>query len=108
MEVSRSIFILIVCCSLVTLLPRVLPLMVLSRFSLPDWALRWLSHIPIAVMAALVGQELLQVKDSYRLADHMDLLAGILTFFVAAKTKSLLWTVIFGVMCTLVLRWMAA
>jgi branched-subunit amino acid transport protein len=105
MEVRWGIFVLIVCSSVVTLLPRVLPLMVLSRFTLPDWALRWLSHIPIAVMAALVGQELLQAKASYRLADHLDLLAGILTFFVAAKTKSLLWTVLFGVICAFALRY---
>jgi len=78
--------------------------MILSRLALPSWLLRWLGHIPIAVMAALVGQELIEVKGSYQLSDYTNLIAGILTFIVALKTRSLLWTVLFGVVCALVLR----
>lgn len=90
--------------SLVTFLPRVLPLMVLSRFELPVWALRWLGHIPIAVMAALVGQELIGTGESFSIIHNVDLMAGILTFIIAVKTRSLLLTVLFGVLCALVLR----
>jgi branched-subunit amino acid transport protein len=104
MEVNGTVFLAIVCAAAVTFLPRVLPLMLLSRIQLPDWALRWLGHIPIAVMAALVGQELIRLEAGFHLASHMDLLAGVLTFFVAARTRSLLWTVLFGVVCALVLR----
>lgn len=80
--------------------------MVLSRFELPVWAMRWLGHVPIAVMAALVGQELLGSGESLNLAQNVDLLAGILTFFVAVTTRSLLLTVLFGVVCALLLRYL--
>ncbi|KIL37038.1 branched-chain amino acid ABC transporter [Cohnella kolymensis] len=104
MEITWSVFVVIVGAALVTFVPRVLPLMVLSRFELPAWAMRWLGHIPIAVMAALVGQELLGGGGSFNITRNVDLLAGILTFFVAVKTRSLLLTVLFGVICALVLR----
>lgn len=59
MEVRWSIFLIILGSALVTFIPRVLPIAILSRVELPEWAMRWLSYVPIAVMAALVGQELL-------------------------------------------------
>ncbi|WP_433946879.1 AzlD domain-containing protein [Paenibacillus sp. SN-8-1] len=97
-------FLLIVGCSVVTFLPRVVPLVLLSRIALPEPLLRWLSHIPIAVMAALVGQELIHVEGGFKLSEHMDLAAGILTFLVAVKTRNLLWTVVIGCIFAMVLR----
>ena len=38
--------------SLVTQLPRLLPLVVLSRLSLPPIVIRWLKQIPVAVLSA--------------------------------------------------------
>ncbi|MNS50556.1 Branched-chain amino acid transport protein (AzlD) [compost metagenome] len=104
MEVRWDIFLLIVCCSVVTILPRVVPLVLLSRISLPEPLLRWLNHIPIAVMAALVGQELIQVEGGFKFSEHLDLAAGILTFVVAIKTRNLLWTVVLGCIFAMVLR----
>ncbi|RUT35540.1 AzlD domain-containing protein [Paenibacillus zeisoli] len=104
MEVSWDIFLLIAGCSVVTILPRVVPLVLLSRIALPEPLLRWLSHIPIAVMAALVGQELIQMDGGFQLSDHLDLAAGILTFAVALKTRNLLWTVVMGCVFAMVLR----
>lgn len=91
-------------CSIVTVLPRVLPLMLLSRVALPEPLLRWLSHIPIAVMAALVGQELIHVDGGLNLKEHMDLAAGVLTFIVAFTTRNLLWTVVLGCVFAMLLR----
>ncbi|HEY3315216.1 MAG TPA: AzlD domain-containing protein, partial [Bacillota bacterium] len=41
--------------ALVTYLPRMLPLVVLSRFKLPPAVLRWLSFVPVAVLSALLA-----------------------------------------------------
>ncbi|MGG2066221.1 AzlD domain-containing protein [Bacillus sp. S14(2024)] len=38
-----------------TFLPRVVPLLVLSKIEIPEWGLRWLNHIPIAILAALLA-----------------------------------------------------
>lgn len=104
MEVRWHILMIIIGASLVTVIPRVLPLMILSRIPLPDWALRWLKHVPVAVMSALVGQELFVSGVKPNLLNHADILAGLLTFMIAVKTRSLLWTVIAGTVCAMVLR----
>ncbi|PRC94576.1 AzlD domain-containing protein [Solimicrobium silvestre] len=59
MEVNYEIFLIIVGCGIVTLLPRVLPLMLLSKFKFPQWYKDWLSFIPVTIMAALVAQEVI-------------------------------------------------
>ncbi len=107
MEVNWSIFFLIVGAAIVTVIPRVLPLVVLSRIQLPEWGMRWLQHVPIAVMAALVGQELLVKDGRFSLfANNLELLAALPTFLVAVITRSLLGTVVTGVLSMLLLRFL--
>ena len=45
--------------SVATYLPRLLPVLLLSKRSLPPAMARWLSYIPVAVLAALLGPALL-------------------------------------------------
>ncbi len=79
--------------------------MVLSRFQLPEWGTRWLSFVPISVMAALVGQEIFMHDGKISFISHNpELLAAIPTFLIAVKTRSLLATVITGILCMMVLR----
>jgi len=58
MEVRPEILALVLGCALVTALPRVLPLVALSRLQLPPWLAGWLRYVPIAVLAALLAIEL--------------------------------------------------
>lgn len=53
-----GIFLIILGSAIVMFIPRVVPLMVLSRFELPEWGMRWLNYVPISVIAALIGQEI--------------------------------------------------
>lgn len=105
MEVRIDVLLLILGCAVVTLIPRVLPLMILSRFRLPDWSMRWLSHVPVAIMAALVAQELL-IRDGKLapLASNAELFAAVPAFLVAAFTRSLLGTVAAGIISLMLLR----
>ncbi|NRD77876.1 AzlD domain-containing protein [Bacillus sp. BRMEA1] len=106
MEVRWSIFIIIIGMALVTFIPRVLPLMVLSRFKLPEWGTRWLSFIPISVMAALVGQEIFMHDGKIDFSfSNLEMLAAIPTFLMAVKTRSLLGTVVTGIISLMVLRY---
>ncbi|MFD2369503.1 AzlD domain-containing protein [Brevibacillus sp. GCM10020057] len=106
MEVRWEVLLIILGAAFVTFLPRVLPLMLLSRVALPEWGIRWLSHVPIAVMAALVGQEVLLHEGKWAsLSTNVELLAAIPTFLVAWKTRSLLGTVVFGIVAIMVLRY---
>ncbi len=106
MEIRIDILVLIVLCGLVTLLPRVLPLAVFSRMVLPEWAVRWLRHVPVAVMAALIGQSVLMPGGKLALSFTVEIAATLLAFAVAIRTRSLLGTVVAGVACAMVLRFM--
>ncbi|HBZ75795.1 MAG TPA: branched-chain amino acid ABC transporter, partial [Leclercia adecarboxylata] len=56
---ERHILLTILASALVTALMRTVPVLLLSRFRLPEVMLQWLSFIPTAIMAALVAAELL-------------------------------------------------
>ena len=90
MEVRPEILALVLGCALVTALPRVLPLVALSRLQLPPWLTDWLRYVPIAVLAALLAIELA----STGAAGPPAIVAA---FAVAAATRSLLGAVIAGV-----------
>lgn len=90
--------------ALVTLIPRVLPLIVLSRVQLPEWGLRWLGHIPVAVMAALLAQELLVINGSFSPSPPR-LIAALSAFAVAYFARSLLGAVITGILAMMLLRY---
>jgi branched-subunit amino acid transport protein len=93
--------------ALVTFIPRVLPLMVLTRLQLPDWSLRWLNYVPIAVMAALIGQEIFIQDGAFSpIKNNIELIAALPTFMLAIWTRSLFVTVITGVVASTVLRFL--
>jgi len=108
MEVSWTILIIIIGCALVTFAPRVLPLMILSQLELPTWLIRWLKNVPVAVMAALLAQELLLSNNQFSIMDNgLKILAAIPAFIIAILTKSLLGTVMAGVIAMMILRLIA-
>lgn len=105
MEVRWTILLIILGCALVTFIPRVLPLMVLSQMELPKWMIRWLKNIPVAVMAALLAQELLLSDNQFSLsANLLKLLAAIPAIAIAILTKSLLGTVMAGIISMMIFR----
>lgn len=104
MEIRPEILSLVLACALVTAVPRVLPLVLLSRFELPAWLLDWLRYVPVAVLAALTAIEVL-LPGGKTLALHAPSLAGVAAAFaVAGGTRSLLATVATGV----AIYWMLA
>ncbi|AJS58793.1 AzlD domain-containing protein [Paenibacillus sp. IHBB 10380] len=106
MEIRWNILIIILGSALVTFIPRVLPLVVLSRMQLPNGLIRWLQHIPVAVMSALIAQELFIADGHFSLVvTRLEWLAAIPTFAVALMTRSLLGTVLVGLVCMMFLRW---
>lgn len=105
MTVRPAILALFVGMALVTYLPRMLPLVVLSKFQLPPVLLRWLSFVPVAVLSALLAKELLVADGKLAVsAAHPQLLAAIPAFVVAAWTRSLMGTVVAGIVTMALLR----
>ncbi|MGF7047810.1 branched-subunit amino acid transport protein [Paenibacillus sp. DS2015] len=106
MEIRWSILIIILGSALVTFIPRVLPLVILSRMQLPMGLIRWLQYIPVAVMSALIAQELFISEGQFAFVNNrLDWMAALPTFAVAIWTRSLLGTVIVGLVCMMLLRW---
>jgi branched-subunit amino acid transport protein len=98
MEIRTEFILILIGTALVTLLPRVVPLVLLSRGELPNWFLRFLNHVPVAVMAALLANVLLTSNEEWiPLVQNLKLIALIPTLIVAIITKSLLGTVVIGI-----------
>jgi branched-subunit amino acid transport protein len=90
MQIRAEFLALVLACALVTAIPRVLPLVALSRVQLPGWALDWLRYVPVAVLSALLAIELLS-------AGRAGVPAIGAAFAVAFLTRSLFGTACAGV-----------
>lgn len=80
-----------------TYIPRWLPLAVLSRRQLPRLLTEWLEFVPAAILAALVAPILFVSGDKVAFM-RPELLAGIPTFVIALRTRSLGGTVVVGML----------
>lgn len=96
MEVRWSFILMLIGAAIVTIIPRTVPLVILSRLHLPNTLLRWMEHIPVAVMSALLAQELLLDKGSWQ-PQPIVLWSALASFVAAYFTRSLLITVIVGI-----------
>jgi len=104
--VRLSVLMLIAGMALVTYLPRMLPLVVLSRFHLPPALLNWLGFVPVAVLSALLAPSIL-VSSTGTLAlppAHWELLAAMPALAVSLWTRSLTATVLTGIAAIALLR----
>lgn len=108
MEVSWTVLLIVIGGAIVTFIPRVVPLMVLSRMKLSESVQNWLHFVPIAILAALVGQELFIQENKVNIKLNQELLAAVVSVLVAIKTRSLLWTVIAGVFSFIAVKWLFA
>ncbi|MBD8841206.1 MULTISPECIES: AzlD domain-containing protein [Paenibacillus] len=106
MEVRWDVFWIIMGSALLTFIPRVLPLMLFSKIQIPVWLLRWLEYVPVAVMAALIGQELFMSDNQLvPITQNAALWASLPTIAVAIWTRSLLGTVLVGIVAMMILRY---
>lgn len=105
MEINVYTFLIILGSAIVTFIPRVLPLALLSRLQIPEWGIHWLKHVPVAVMSALLAQELLLSDNKFSINDNvLELLVTVPTLLIAILTRSLLGTVLVGVLSLMILR----
>jgi branched-subunit amino acid transport protein len=94
---QKIIFLTILGMGLVTYLPRLMPVLVLSSRSLPAVLVDWLRYVPPAVLAALLLPSLILSEGGLAISvDNLFLMAAIPTFIVAWKTHSLFASVVTG------------
>jgi branched-subunit amino acid transport protein len=96
---SNDYILLVAAMGAVTYLPRMLPLVLLSRRKLPSWFAEWLELIPPAILSALIAPTLFAQNDPRSLSlEKPELLAAIPTLLFALKTRSLGGTVLVGML----------
>lgn len=91
--------------AIVTALPRVLPITFLANRKLPPALMRWLSFVPVSVLAALLAPEvLLRNGELHLAADNFFLLACLPTLLIAWRTRSFFGAVTAGMVTVALLR----
>lgn len=84
---------------------RFVPLTLVSKVRVPGPIARWLSFVPVTVMASLVFTEILRPGGSWALSlSNPYLLAALPTAAVFAKTRSFLSSTLAGMASFLVFR----
>ena len=84
---------------LVTYIPRWVPLFFLSKRELPVWFIEWLDLIPVAILSALLSHHLFIAGEPRQLElFRRELWVAVPTFLFALKTRSLVGTVIIGML----------
>ena len=104
---TSHVLILIIGMAVVTYLPRFLPILLLSKKEISPSFSRWMSFIPVSIFAALVASDVFFWEGSFDLnaVQNIKLLPSVLVLFVAYRTKSLLWSMVIGVL-SMTLLWL--
>ena len=105
---SQSGYIALALCSLVTLLLRVLPILLMSRIRLGLTARNWLSFIPASIMAAMVAAELVLKPEWTSSGLSISAMAAAVATVCGLVSRSLFVTVLAGVAAFMGLQyWLA-
>ncbi len=95
---GTSIWIMIIGVSLVSLLPRILPVALFSRYEFPELLKQWLSFVAPAVLGALTALSVLAPEGDIEISIYNRYIwAFIPTLLVAIKTKSLFYSLLIGI-----------
>ena len=98
MTLRPDILALILACMLVTLLPRILPMIFVNRLTLPRGFLLWLQYIPVSVISALLFREILLLDGALRPWQSPHIIAGVASLLIAFLSKSIITTVLLSVL----------
>lgn len=105
MPSTKFVFWTLIACGLVTWLSRILPFVLLKKFSLPAKVVEFLSFVPITIMAALWFENLFKQNLGHLpTIDYANLIASIPTVLTAILTKRLLLIVIVGIISLALIR----
>jgi len=98
---------LVIGMAVTNLVIRLVPIAALSRLELPPVVHRWLSYVPVSVMAAIVATQVLRPGGHWMLQpDNPYLLASVPTAVVFRFTRSFLGATAAGILSFLALRYL--
>jgi len=106
---QKAISLTILGMALVTYIPRLLPVWLLSSRSLPPLVIAWLRYVPVAVLAAMLFPSLVVQSNQVNLSlSNLFLWAALPTLLVAWKRRSLFGSVVVGMIVVAVVRYVFA
>jgi branched-subunit amino acid transport protein len=109
MEIRADVLLIVLGAALVTIVPRVAPLVLLSRIDLPRWLKVWLGYVPVAVLGALLAGEIFVSRGQLvPLASNAALLAILPAIAITARYGSIIGAVLAGVAAMAMLRALGA
>ncbi len=101
-----QVLLIILGAAIVTLIPRIAPLVLLSRVTLPGRVVRWLEFVPVAVLSALLAQAVAMPEGRISWPpENLAMVAVVPVLLIAVRTRSLIKTVAGGVIVMALLRW---
>ncbi len=106
MSAQTQFWILIAALALGTWLMRSLPIMLHGHVPHPAWLARFLKHVPVAALTALVvpGSLYVHAGSNYTVAPSRIVAAG-LALLVAVRTKNVLATLVVGMAALWLGQW---
>ena len=104
---ENLVLLTIVGMAVVTYLPRLMPMLVLSGKKLPAPIVLWLQHVPPAVLAAMLLPTIILHEGNISLGmDNLFFWAAIPTFIAAILSKSLFIPVLIGMLMVMIGQWL--
>ena len=93
-------FMLIIGMALVTYIPRALPIVLFANQEISSNVKKWLTYIPGSVFAALVFSDVFFWENSMSFSawTNRKIIPSVIVLFVALRTKSLMWSIVTGVL----------
>lgn len=105
MTTEREIWIVIAGMAATNFLLRFTPMALVSKSRVPEPVQRWLSYVPVSVMASLVATEVLRPQGTWLITlRNPYLLAAAPTALVFVKTRSFLGATLAGMASFLAFR----
>ena len=102
-----KIWLIIILAGLITYLLRLSFIQLFGLIKVPPRLINALRYVPAAVFSAIIFPELLLPGGALSLSwKNSHLLAGVLAVLVAWKTRSVVWTILSGMLALLALQYL--
>ncbi len=100
-------WLLILGLTLVTFIPRVLPLFLLKNKDLSPEFVKWMSYIPVTIFSALVFTDIFFYNNQFMLhpLENLKLLPSLVVALVSIKWNNLFGSIIVGIAAILLMMW---
>ncbi|MBC9789744.1 AzlD domain-containing protein [Carnobacterium maltaromaticum] len=107
MSLTSQQLYLILGMAVVTYLPRMLPMLLLNNREIPEKIVRWMFFIPVSIFAALIFSDIFFWENQFSInpLENLKLIPAIVVFFIAYKTKNIMWSIVFGVVGISLMVW---